>query len=85
MEATIFFGRHVNKFKVLSDYTTKSMTDDSLASKAWPMFWFIFVISFEFTQGKRKSPNIFCCRRGNIKKRCPATTSDVIHADLFVH
>ncbi len=64
MEATIFFGQHLNKFKVLSNYTTKSMTDDSVASKAWPIFWFIFVISFEFTQGKKKSPNIFLLPQG---------------------
>jgi len=76
MEATIFFGRHFNKFKVLSDYTTKSMTDDSVASKAWPIFWFIFVISFEFTQGK-KNLQIFFAVTGetlkNAAQRLPQT------------
>jgi hypothetical protein len=76
MEATIFFGQHVNKFKVLSDYTTKSMTDDSMASKAWPIYLFIFVISFEFTQGK-KNLQIFFLVTGetlkNAAQRLPQT------------
>jgi len=53
MEATLFLGRHMIKFKVQSDYTTKSMTDHSVASKVWPIFSFIFAFFFEFIQEKQ--------------------------------
>jgi hypothetical protein len=43
------------------------MTDDSVASKAWPIFWFIFVISFEFTQGKNNLQIFFVARGETLK------------------
>jgi hypothetical protein len=67
MDATTFFGRHIIKFKVLSDYTTKSMTDHSLASKAWPIFSFIFSFFFDFTQEKKIRQIFFVATGENFK------------------
>jgi hypothetical protein len=54
----------------------------------WPrkfgQFFHFFCIFFQIYTRKKNSPNVFCCHRGKIQKRCPATTSDLIHADLFV-
>jgi hypothetical protein len=47
------------------------MTDDSVASKAWPIFCFIFVISFQFTQGK-KNLQFFFVATGETLKTLPS-------------